>query len=197
MITSPNTETAETPTTCAVIAFARDHNAATQLLTHELRRARRLNCHRCPDGPNCKALTTLENELLRDITATTKRQNATPTTPPRKRGGQPGNTNALTHGFYSRQFQNLEIEDLDTALANGLTDEIQMLRVVTRRTLALAEGAPNIDTAIATLNALGAASIRLASLLRTQTQLGAETSDTATALAEALANVVADLCLTT
>jgi hypothetical protein len=29
--------------------------------------------------------------------------------PPRKRGAQPSNTNALKHGFYSRQFQQLEL----------------------------------------------------------------------------------------
>jgi hypothetical protein len=31
----------------------------------------------------------------------------------RKRGGQPGNGNALRHGFYSRRFTRQEVEDLE------------------------------------------------------------------------------------
>ena len=47
--------------------------------------------------------------------------------PKRKRGGQPCNTNALKHGFYSHRFNNLELADLGTALSDGLTDEIALL----------------------------------------------------------------------
>jgi len=47
----------------------------------------------------------------------------------KRRGGQPGNVNAVKHGFYSRRFRELEAEDLDAALQNGLGDEIDMMRV--------------------------------------------------------------------
>jgi hypothetical protein len=52
----------------------------------------------------------------------------------RNKGAQPGNTNALKHGFYSRFFKEGEVTDL-SSLAPDLTDEIAMLRVITRRLL--------------------------------------------------------------
>lgn len=57
----------------------------------------------------------------------------------RERGGQPGNRNALKHGFFSSQFTKQEKENLNL-LADDLTTEIAMLRVVTRRFLRLAKG---------------------------------------------------------
>jgi hypothetical protein len=54
--------------------------------------------------------------------------------PRRLRGAQPGNCNALKHGFYSRHFKHGEVEDL--AVFNDILDEeIDMLRVVHRRAL--------------------------------------------------------------
>jgi len=55
---------------------------------------------------------------------------------PRPRGAQPGNTNALKHGFYAKHFNQLELSDLETALSGGLDNEIEMLRVAQRRTFA-------------------------------------------------------------
>jgi len=51
----------------------------------------------------------------------------------RSRGGQPGNANAVKHGFYSRKFRDLESQDLETALRDGLGDEIALMRVMIRR----------------------------------------------------------------
>ena len=87
----------------------------------------------------------------------------------RKRGAQPNNTNALKHGFYSHRFNNLELTDLDTTLSEGLTDEIALLRVIIRRVFEYADSAAqDLDTWSHALNTLGAASTRLAGLLRTQ-----------------------------
>ena len=36
--------------------------------------------------------------------------------PSRKRGAQPGNTNALKHGFYARAYRSGELNDLDAML---------------------------------------------------------------------------------
>ena len=47
----------------------------------------------------------------------------------RKRGGQPGNSNAWKHGFYSRSFTKLEAKDLKVVTSLDLTNEIIMLRV--------------------------------------------------------------------
>ncbi len=87
---------------------------------------------------------------------------------PRKRGAKPGNTNALKHGFYSRQFREVELADLEAMLAKGLESEIAMLRVVIRRVLELARGVDNLEQARDNLYALGSAATRLATLLRTQ-----------------------------
>lgn len=48
----------------------------------------------------------------------------------RNRGGQPGNTNALKHGFYSRRFRDIEFSDLDVITVADLQNEIAMMRVL-------------------------------------------------------------------
>ena len=50
----------------------------------------------------------------------------------RRVGAPPGNTNALKHGFYSRRFQALDIQDL-AAVNATIDDEINALRVAARR----------------------------------------------------------------
>jgi hypothetical protein len=110
--------------------------------------------------------------------------------PLRKRGGQPGNTNALKHGFYSRRFRRIEVQDLVTALSPGLMDEIAMLRVVMRRVFDHASEA-DIDLVAWSdaLNILGVASTRLARLLRTQKDLG-QTDGVSDLLAQAVTRVL-------
>ncbi len=96
----------------------------------------------------------------------------------RKRGGQPGNTNALKGGFYSPRFANLELSDLDTALGDGLADEIALLRVIIRRVFDYANDheSQTLETWSGSLNTLGAACTRLAGLLRTDQILGGSSS---------------------
>lgn len=85
----------------------------------------------------------------------------------RKRGGQPGNQNALKHGFYSTAMHKGEIQDLEKA-ANGVADEIKLMRVVIRRVAILAREETNRTELLELLSTLGAAGVRLASMLRTQ-----------------------------
>ncbi|NMC53936.1 MAG: hypothetical protein GYA48_09920 [Chloroflexi bacterium] len=88
---------------------------------------------------------------------------------PRRRGGQPGNKNALKHGFYSPGFNPTEQEDLE-ALAGqvDLSDEIAMMRVIMRRVFEQAGECADLGEWSAALGALGAAASRMAGLLRTQ-----------------------------
>jgi len=58
----------------------------------------------------------------------------------RRRGAQPGNTNRVKTGFYSKRFQGDELDDLELELREGLTDEIALIRVMMRRVLDAAEG---------------------------------------------------------
>ena len=53
----------------------------------------------------------------------------------------------------------------------GLEDEIEMMRIITRRFLELAQKAKTMKETATVLNTLGMASVRLASLLRVQNLL--------------------------
>jgi methyl-accepting chemotaxis protein len=86
----------------------------------------------------------------------------------RPRGAPKGNLNALKHGFYSRLFRSSESNDLTEDEAVNLENEINLLRVMMRRTIELADGIDDIAQATKVLVALGAAAGRLASLIRTQ-----------------------------
>lgn len=99
-------------------------------------------------------------------------ENQPPTQPKRRKGGQPGNLNALKHGFYSRHFNSLELKDLEATLESGLDSEIDLLRVATRRLLTLTADNKDIDTGIRLLTVLGATASRLANLLRSEALLG-------------------------
>ena len=52
----------------------------------------------------------------------------------RRRGGQPGNTNAVKHGLYSRRFDPAEVEAL-SGMQDGVKDEIEAVRVTLSRIL--------------------------------------------------------------
>ena len=110
----------------------------------------------------------------------------------RKRGAQPGNKNALKHGFYARAYKAGELSDLDEMLNTGLQDEITMIRVATRRVIDYISEFANPSEAVMTLGALGLAATRLATLLRTQKILDGQQS-TSTVLSQALAEVVREL----
>ncbi len=79
---------------------------------------------------------------------------------------QPGNLNALKHGFYSKHFQKSELTDVEEI--GDLQEEIQMMRVVTRRLLQVARECADVTELSSLLNTLGLASTRLAGLMKTQ-----------------------------
>ena len=127
----------------------------------------------------------------------------------KSKGAQPGNLNALKHGFYSRSFKDLENSDLEAMLAQDLESEIAMLRVVVRRAFELStapdpsqsplEGemaaGQDLDKVIHVMNSLGMASIRLGSLLKIQAMLGKREGDIGAVISEALKEVARDLKL--
>jgi hypothetical protein len=127
----------------------------------------------------------------------------------KRKGAQPGNLNALKHGFYSRSFKELEKGDLEAMLAQDLESEIAMLRVVVRRAFELSTAPADEDTdlgqdldaqaklgtAIHVMNSLGMASIRLGSLLKIQAMLGKRQGDIGAVISEALKEVARDLKL--
>ena len=93
------------------------------------------------------------------------------TTPKRKRGAPKGNTNALKHGFYSKQLRTMRADGpLPEEITDrmGLSDEIAMLRLYTRRLIRMGAEIEDLDTAISLLRVLCLASTTLTRLLRTQ-----------------------------
>ncbi len=98
----------------------------------------------------------------------------------RKRGGQPGNTNAFKHGFYTQNFSLAERRGLQATKDLVLGDEIALLRVLIRRfadQILASQGAAPTETA-QYLAVISEAMLRLASLLRTDHTLGGSASST-------------------
>lgn len=121
----------------------------------------------------------------------------TPPSTPRKRGAQPGNTNALRHGFYSRYLRKAENDDLTLISDTDLASEIAMLRAVTRRVLALADGITDLDQAMSLLSTLSASSHRLANMIYKQRLIhGDADSRILDTISQAIADVVEELKLT-
>jgi len=114
------------------------------------------------------------------------------------RGAQPGNNNALKHGFYARKFSKLELTDLDTITA-ALTDEIAMLRVAARRLFDFIHGidqtAQTLDGFISATNALANIATRIAHITRVQTLLTGDDNGNAAVLAQAIAEIAEELDL--
>ena len=103
----------------------------------------------------------------------------------RKRGAQPANTNALKHGFYSRQFQQLELADLP-ALQLRLEDEIDAARVAGRRMLELSKQMTDPMDGIRALSLFSNHLSRVANLMRSQAILTGGSNETSEAISTAI-----------
>ena len=110
----------------------------------------------------------------------------------KKRGGQPGNTNAFKHGFYAKNFSLAERRGLQVTKGIVLGDEIALLRVLIRRfaeQIQASQGVALMESA-QLLAVISEAMLRLASLLRTDHMLGGAQNDT---LFKSLHNVLEEL----
>lgn len=104
----------------------------------------------------------------------------------KKKGGQPGNRNALKHGFYARGMRKLELRELES-ISDGLEEEITLMRTIIRRVAENAVDESDRKELIGLLDSIGAAGVRLGSMIRTQKLF--YKSDTDRALEEAIAMV--------
>jgi len=86
----------------------------------------------------------------------------------RRRGAPVGNTNAVTHGFYSRRFRKNEVQDLENAYFSGISDEIAMLRVCIRRAIEWGKDIQCLPEALDFLRTISLATGNLSRLVRTQ-----------------------------
>lgn len=89
-----------------------------------------------------------------------------------KRGAQPGNSNALKHGFYSSIFKDNERRLLSEVPLTDLTAEIELIRVTNKRfleALQASKGTLDFETQLTALRAVNLSAQSIATLLRTQT----------------------------
>ena len=94
--------------------------------------------------------------------------------PQRKRGAQPGNRNALKHGFYSDHFKQAERQALSDIPIASLTGEIELMRVQIYRYLKAenqAETQLTYEDHLSAMRAISQASDSLTRLIRLQTLL--------------------------
>ena len=96
----------------------------------------------------------------------------------RKRGGQPGNTNALKHGFYTKNFSLAECKALQSIDGVVLGDEIKLLRVLIKRYAEQIQSNPSIglEKSSQHLSVISEAMLRLGTLLRIDHMLGGSES---------------------
>jgi hypothetical protein len=105
------------------------------------------------------------------------------------RKANPNSESELKPGFYQREFLPRELRDLELALDGGLENEISMLRVATRRFFEIASQTQELDEAAMALRTLALAAGRLATLARTQDQIGRKAEQSLDAIAQALQEV--------
>jgi len=104
----------------------------------------------------------------------------------RKPGGQPGNSNALRHGFYSKSFTQAELQGLETGIQGEFSDEIEVARTNAGRLAILLKDYDNMDIAevVALSNALNNYLDRIQSLSRAQRYMYRNQTTLEQALAE-------------
>ncbi len=118
-----------------------------------------------------------------------------PSQPAKRRGAPQGNTNALKHGFYSRQFKKRDVADLDASKFEGLKDEIVMLRVFIRHVADLGKDVDDLHEAVYLLRVLCLASSSLNRLIKTQQLLFSGEGGAASAIDQALDQMMKEMHL--
>ncbi len=94
-----------------------------------------------------------------------------PPEPQRKKGGQPDNTNALKYGFYSRRIPQRELDGLDETAVTSLKDEIDVMRVFSRKVAELGANVDDLEEATSLLRVLSLATSSINRLVRTHTRI--------------------------
>jgi hypothetical protein len=112
----------------------------------------------------------------------------------KNKGGAPrGNTNALKHGFYSPRFQNKDLQSLSSYEFRGLEEEIGLVRLAMKNVCdAFADENTKEESAHFLMLAC-TASATLNRLIRTQAALKLDDAIVASALSEALEQVLEEM----
>lgn len=106
--------------------------------------------------------------------------------PKRHRGGQPGNINALKHGFYTRRFTPTDLAGVESTDSNSLMEEIAIIRLYARRLIELDDQSRNITQVANILRILCLASLTITRLVKTSRFLQSDPNSAASDLHQAL-----------
>lgn len=109
-----------------------------------------------------------------------------------------GEESSRHSGYYNASYRKVELEDLKDAVSSGLMDEIALLRVSMRRLFESASREPEQSRKMwaETVQVISSSASRLASLLRTQKDLGGSQEwETLRLLYEVLEEVNQDIAL--
>lgn len=112
-----------------------------------------------------------------------------------KRGAPYGNTNALKHGFYSRQLRRRERNDLQKIEVRGLVDEISFMRVLVRRLMEKYDPAQPVSVDMQLVSVVSRALTCLNGLVRTQSFLSEQDDPFVRLLTEVVNEVNQDIAL--
>jgi hypothetical protein len=112
--------------------------------------------------------------------------------PKRRRGGQPGNCNAVKHGFYSTHFRKVDVAALEHCQFSGLADEIGLLRLYIRRVVQMGAEHNDFYETLNLLRLLCMAAATLTRLVKTQRLLAGE-DDVSLAIRQAIEQVHQEL----
>ncbi len=89
----------------------------------------------------------------------------------RRRGAQPGNRNALKHGYYAGRFKRTDLNAYRSYRFAGVTEEIALLRLFIRRLVNLGVEDPNFSQSVNLLRVISLAVVSLDRLIKTQAHL--------------------------
>jgi hypothetical protein len=107
----------------------------------------------------------------------------------RRPGGQLGNINALKHGFYTRRFKKGDLSGVENTNSKGLTEEIALIRIFTRRLVETVDPAADLFELAGILHTLCLASSTITRIIRAQALLGNDPTDFYESVDEAIRQV--------
>jgi len=89
----------------------------------------------------------------------------------RRRGAQPGNANALKHGFYSRAWRASDRHSVEQLGTRGLEEEVALLRVYIRRLIEMDQEDADLKTLQDLVRTLSLACQTIQRMLKAQGEL--------------------------
>lgn len=109
-----------------------------------------------------------------------------PISQPRRRGAQPGNTNALKHGFYSRTWKLSDTSGLDQLKSKSLDEEVALLRVYIRRLVEMDQEDADLKTLQDLVRTLSLACQTILRMLKGQSEIHDDESELRQAINQAI-----------